>query len=193
MYIGLDCETGGLGDDVSLLEVFFGIYDEKLNLQDELLLYLKPDDGLYKIQAQALEINKINLVEHDKYAHPYKDAKSVLYNFLSKHSQNGKVKLVPIGHNVNGDIRWVCNHIISRNSWEYHCSYRLLDTGVIGQFMKLSGLLPESVSGGLGTLAEYYGLSFTGEQHTAKADVDMTVRVLRQMRNTIQWGEYQDI
>lgn len=181
MYIGLDCETGGIGDGISLLEVFFGIYDSRLTLQDQLLLKVKPDDDIYKVQAEGLSVNRINLIEHDKIAIPYKQAKTPLYEFLKKNSQNGKIKLVPIGHHVDGDIRWVCQNLISREAWEHNCSYRKLDTGTIAQFLKLKGIIPDDVSGSLSSLAKYYDLSFNGSAHEARADVDMTVQILRKM------------
>lgn len=181
MYIGIDNETGGIGaDKVSLLTAYFGVYDKDLNLVDELDLLLKPKDGIYKVEGRALDINKINLIEHDKSAQSYEDAGQVLFRFLAKNSNNGEIKLIPVGHNVTFDLLFIHTQLLKRAVFEQFTSYRKLDTSVIAQFLKLVGELPEEISGSLDSLASYYSIPQPAA-HTGKGDVDTTIAVLKAM------------
>ena len=104
-YVAFDNETGGLTKDCSLLTSHFIIADEQLNVIEELGLVIKPNDHQpYRVQATALAVNKINLIEHDKVAITQSEAAQKLFLFLKKHSNNGQIKLIPIGHNVSFDI-----------------------------------------------------------------------------------------
>lgn len=107
-YIALDVETGGIGLDKSLLTAYFAVMDQNMTILDELYLHTKPDDGIYQVTADALRINGINLVDHESVAITYKEAGQKLYSFLSKHSAGGQYKMIPIGHNVAFDIKFLC-------------------------------------------------------------------------------------
>ena len=91
-FLAFDAETGGIGADKALLTLYFIVLNEKFEVLDELDLRIKPNDDIYHVTAEALEINKINLVEHDKVALTDKAAGQVLYPFLEKHSEKGKIK-----------------------------------------------------------------------------------------------------
>lgn len=183
-YIAIDCETGGIGTDKSLLTAYFGVYDEAFQLRSDLYLHVKPNDGIYKVTAEALSINKINLVEHNQEAITEKEAGTRLYDFLYNANINGKDKLIPIGHNVAFDIKFLQEHLVGQGTWEKFVSYRVLDTGVIAQFFKTAGILSEDISGGLGSLAAHYKIS-QSNAHTAKEDAQVTVKVLQNMISTV--------
>jgi hypothetical protein len=158
--------------------------DENLCVVDELDLAVKPDDDNYVVTARALEINKINLVEHDKVALPYKAAKPLLYQFLEKNYQGEK--LIPTGHGIAFDVRRVYAHLISQGSWENFCSYRVLDTGNAAQFLRTAGLFPKDVSGSLGSLVSHFGIKSKGEFHNARVDTLQTVSVLQALLNLVK-------
>lgn len=192
MYIAFDCETTGLHEDSDLLTVWFGIYNSNFKLLDELELYTKPDTGFYKVQAQALEVNKINLVEHDKLAIYYKEVKPLLYKFLVKNiiGENKlffsdevleNKRLIPIGQNVQYDINKICNTLISKGSWENFISRRALDTMYIAKYLQTIGKIPQDISISLGNLIEYFEINVDGNQHESKYDAIATVEVLRKM------------
>lgn len=176
-YIGLDTETGGSTSECSLLSVYFQILDENLLPLGELDLFIKPNDDLYHVTAEGLGVNHINLVEHDKIAITEGKASQMLYAFLQQYNPQGKEKLVPVGHNVAFDIERVKRTLLK--SWDTYVSYRKLDTGSIAQFMKAKKLLPDSVSGSLGSLMEHFAIPVEGTLHTAKSDTLGTVAVLR--------------
>jgi oligoribonuclease (3'-5' exoribonuclease) len=182
-YIAFDCETGGLETGISsLLSVYFVVFDRDFKVLGELDLKIKPDKGdHYQVTAEALGINKIDLVKHD--ADPstltLTQAKSALYTFLQSHNPEGKTKLIPVGHNIYFDQACVLAHLISRGTWHKFCSYRLLDTGVILQFLKLTGHVPHTVSGSLTSIIEFFNIPVNGEMHEAKTDTVATVKALR--------------
>jgi len=182
-YIALDTETGGVTPETSLLTLFLAVLNENFCVVDELDLKVKPDDGNYVTTARALEINKINLIEHDKVAIPYKEAKTLLYKFIEKNYQGEK--LIPVGHGVAFDVRRIYPTLISQGSWENFVSYRVLDTGNAAQFLRAAGLFPRDVSGSLGSLVEYFKLPSKGELHNAKTDVLQTVEVLKCLLNIV--------
>ena len=184
-YICLDTETGGISPDTSLLTVFFAVLDQDFNVTDEIDFNLKPEDGIYRVTAGGLMVNKINLVEHDKTAILVKDAKTPLYEFLKKN--NHGEKLIPIGHNVAFDIsRIKRDGLISEGSWETFVSYRCVDTGVVCQFLRAAGLFPEDVSGSLGSLVGYFRIPSIGELHNAKTDTLQTVSVLKELLKIVK-------
>lgn len=185
-YLALDVETGGIGSDKSLLTAYFSVMDQDMTVLDELYLHTKPDDGTYLVTAEALRINGINLVDHESVAIPYKAAGQSLYSFLSKHSANGQYKLVPVGHNVAFDIKFLCEKLISENSWRNHCSYRVRDTGVLANSLIDAGRIPSSISGSLGSLLEFFRIKPEGNLHDAKTDATSCARLYSKMLELLQ-------
>ena len=183
-YLALDVETGGVTPETSLLTAYLAVLDDAFHIVDELDLKLKPEDGNYVVTAQALSINKINLVEHDKVAMPYSKAKTPLYQFLERNYQGEK--LIPVGHGVSFDVRRVSSILISQGSWENFVSYRLLDTGNAAQFLRAAGLFPKNVSGSLGSLVAHFGLPSKGELHDARTDTLQTVEVLKKLLKIVK-------
>lgn len=194
-YICMDIETGGIGNDKSLLTAFFMVLDENLQpspvwngVPETLSLAIRPKDKIYKVTAEALGINGINLVEHDKNAITQDQAGMALFHFIHTHSDGGKNKLIPLGHNVAFDIRFLsdCNdRILTRDTWNQFVSYRCLDTATIAQFLRLNGKLPMTLEASLGKLASYFGIDTTGA-HTAQRDVEITIAVYKKLSEIIK-------
>jgi hypothetical protein len=174
VFLPFDCESGGIGEDISLLSAHFAACDKDFNVLDELNILLKPkevdDTGstLYRVTASALEINKINLIEHDKIAISKDIAGQELRNFLWKYSDNGKIKLVPVGKNIKGDVDWVNAHILGVKTWNQFVSYRLYDITTLVMYLKRKGKLPQDAPESLSGIANFMGLEF--EAHTARGD-----------------------
>ena len=177
-YLFLDVESGGLTTEYSLLTAYLAVYDEQLNLLDSLSLQMKPDDGVYNINPEALAVNKINLIEHNKTAITYKEAKTLLYTFLNWHSSKGADKLIACGHNVVFDIIFCTHFILSRNTWGKFISHHSIDTGGITQFLRVLKLIPIEVKGSLTSLAQHFSIDTSGA-HDAKFDVEMCVAVFK--------------
>lgn len=185
-YLAFDVESGGTEVEHSLLSVYFVVIDEDLKtVHGELDLLVKPDDGNYVTTAQALEVNKINLLEHDKVAIPESKAGTMLYNFLKEHAPNGTVKLTPLGHNIAFDVQFIKKHLLNK-AFNQYVSYRMLDISSIIQFFKLTGLVSRDLAGSLSEIAAHFGIStITNVPHTAKGDTWMVIEVLRRLRDQI--------
>jgi oligoribonuclease (3'-5' exoribonuclease) len=180
-YLSLDLEAGGTELKHSLLSAYFVVLDEDLQtVYGELDLKIKPNDGNYLVRGEALEVNGIDLVQHDKEAVTESKAATLLYEFLEEHVPDGKVKLTPVGHGIGHDIEFIKEHLTK--NWNKFVSYRYLDTGCIVQFLKLTGTVPRDLSGSLKELGEYFDVPMSG-LHTAKGDTWATIEVLKKLRD----------
>ena len=175
-----DCETGGLNPDKNtLLTVYMAILNENLEKVDELDLKLKPDNGQYVCDEEALSINKIDIQKHDKEAVPYSEAIKLIETFLKKHSPK-KRGVRPAGHNIAFDIEFIKRQLKIDKLWEEKCHYRVLDTTPITTFMQDVGVWPDKL-GSLVSLVEHFNVPMLNA-HTAKDDVLMWIEVYKQMK-----------
>lgn len=179
LYLPMDNETGGLDDETCLLSTYLEVIDEKFNLVDSLELYVKPNNGVYRVEAGGLEVNKINLIEHDKMAITYSEAGQKLFHFLKKNSQDGKIKLIPLGKNVQFDVNGLQRHLMGKKAMEKFVSYRQIDITAVAMGLQIAGRLPPDMSLSLGTLVEYFKIVLPGNAHEAKYDTQVTVAVWR--------------
>lgn len=181
-YIAVDVETGGIGPDVSLLTAYIAILDENFEFIEELDLALRPDDKIYHVTAEALNINKIDLIKHDQSEKTVTMGKAgeLFRALIQKHSDNGKNKLIPLGHNVVFDMENLYRNVLNKKEAQNYISYRVLDTGSSGRFLIVAGYIPETVSGSLGSYVKHLGVK-EREAHTARGDVEMTIDVMKAM------------
>lgn len=178
----LDVETGGIGLDKSLLSLHCIVTDKDFQEIDSKGWLLKPDDGIYRVDAEALAINRINLISHDGQAIIYKRAAEQLYQFLCNHSIMGKEKLTPVGHGVRMDLFHIADKLLNEKTLFQFVSFRCLDTQAIAQWFRLIGELPEEETGGLESLGRRYCIPIGPDQlHTAKGDTELTASVLFEM------------
>ncbi|MGH7974887.1 MAG: hypothetical protein ACREBR_05130 [bacterium] len=185
-YLAFDVESGGVSEEHSLLSAYFVVIGEDLKtVYGELDLLVKPDDGNYVLTVQALEVNKIDIIAHDKVAITESKAGQLLFNFLKEHAPNGEVKLTPLGHGIAFDVQFIKRHLLNK-AFNQYVSYRMLDTGSIIQFFKLTGLVSRDLAGSLSEIATHFGIStITNVPHTAKGDTWMVIEVLRKLRDQI--------
>lgn len=177
LFLPMDNETGGLSEGVSLLTTYLEVVNEKLEVQDSLSLFVKPNNGVYTVEAGGLEVNKINLVEHDKVAITYSEAGQLLFKFLKKNSNDGEIKLIPVGKQVHGDVRWLQEHLLGKKTMDKFVSYRTVDITGIALTLQIKGKLPPDLSLSLGALVEYFGIVVPGVVHEAKYDTQATMLV----------------
>lgn len=180
-YIAMDVETGGIGHDKSLLSVYMLTLDADFNPLDSIDLLVKPDNGIYTVTAEALGINKINLVEHDKKAVTYTAAGTAIYEFLNRNNPQGGEKLVMFGHNVAFDAEFIKATLINPGTWNKYIAYSgALEIGGTVRYFKAKGVIPQDLKGGLGSIAKYFGID-NSEAHTAKGDVMMYVAIMKKL------------
>lgn len=181
--LAFDVETGGIDINTSLLEVYFEVLNgDTFEVIDSLLLKVKPNDGIYRVNSEALRVNRINLVDHDKVAICYEIASMMAYDFLKKHSNDGKAPLIPLGHNVNMDIQFSYTYLFkSKKDWDRFVSYHAEDTSTIATFLKRKGMIPRDVKGSLGSLVSHFNIEINEPLHTSKGDVKVTVELYKSL------------
>lgn len=179
LHFFYDTETGGKTAKQSLLTLYGIVTDENFEKIDEISLAIKPNNGIYRVSAESLEINGINLVEHNKIALTEAQAQVKLRDFLLKHSGFGKEKLHPAGWNNYWDNAFVKRYILP--DFEDFFSRHCLDVAGISVLLKSMGRLPADLKISLGSLADHYQSSFLTQAHDAKSDAWMTITVLKCM------------
>lgn len=185
LFLPMDNETGGLSKGVSLLSTYLEVVDEKLNILDSLSLFVRPNDGVYTVEAGGLEVNKINLVEHDKTAITYSEAGQLLFRFLQKNSQDGKIKLIPVGKQVHGDVAWLQEHLLGKKTMDKFVSYRVVDITGVALTLQIKGKLPDDLGLSLGSLVEYFDIRIDGSTHEAKYDTQATMLIWKRLMDLI--------
>jgi DNA polymerase III alpha subunit (gram-positive type) len=182
-YFLFDTETGGIRKEMSLLTLYGHILDDNLNILDTIDLKIKPDDGVYHVNAQGLEINRINIVEHDRIAKPLSEVKTRFKNYICGWSLNQK--LTPIGHNVRFDVKFVKTHLLE--DWDRYFDRRHIDTASVGKFLALSGIVTKLKTYSLSEMAQALMIEVNEDsRHEARFDADLTLNVLRNMTQLIK-------
>ena len=140
-------------------------------------LSVKPDNGEYVINPEALRINRIDLVKHDDVAITYSKAGGLTRDFIWKHSKNGKIKLIPMGKNVPFDVEKFCDHVLNKKTWNQYVSYRCYDITPLIIYLKRVGKLPQDAPESLEGLAKFIEFDFV--PHTAKGDNYAGIAVIK--------------
>lgn len=182
-YFLFDTETGGVRKEMSLLTLYGHILDENLNILDTIDLKIKPDDGVYHLHAQGLEVNRINILEHDKVAKPISEVKTRFKNYICGWSLNQK--LTPIGHNVRFDVKFLKTHLLE--DWDRYFDRRHIDTASIGKFLALTGIVPKLNTYSLSEMASAMLIDVDeSKRHEASYDADLTLKVLQNMTHLVK-------
>lgn len=184
-YISLDTETGGLGLDKSLLTLGIVIANDNFKVLAEHHWHIKPNDGIYKVTGKALEINGIDLKNHDATALTEKDTGTNLYNTLHAWSAAGKDKLVVIGKQVDGDIAHIWDKLLKRETWEQFVSYQKIDVSALYWTMRGVKAFPADLKGSLKDIAIHYGMDIS-DLHDALGDARLTLRVYAEIVKEIE-------
>ena len=188
MYLFMDTETGGLDPSTPILEAYFCLTTEKLEVVKELHLFCKPDNGIYNIEPEALKINKIDLVEHDKKAEVYEVCKKKIYEFLKLCCQEfgGAKNIIPVGNNVFFDIEKIQRHWLTKKTMDQFVSYRVIDLKAIWMYLQAVGILPAELKASSEAMAQYFKVA-EAREHAAKGDVFVDMLIFLQL---IDMGKY---
>lgn len=172
MYVFFDTETGGLTPDYSLLTVSAIVADAQLNavtIHDLCPgLYLRLKHANYVTHKRALEVNKIDLADHDRIGFTVAEATEALDSFLTEAKKLlGVQRFIPAGHNVPFDIRFLQAYLLPEKRWEHFFMNPPLDTCATARFFTAANRL--AVGCGLEKLRAYFGID-TGMAHNAESD-----------------------
>lgn len=187
-YFFHDFETGGY-ENSSILTFYGVVTDQNFNKIDDIELWIKPDNGLYMVEAQALRVNKIDLLAHDKEAQKESVCKDKIRAFIEHFAGGGSEKLYMAGHNVYFDNRLLKDHFFPDDFNKMFFRHNL-DTGTLALLLKQVGKLPKDLEISLSNLATHYGLNALGA-HESKTDVWLTIGVLKCMIKEINGSDGQ--
>jgi DNA polymerase III epsilon subunit-like protein len=183
MYLAIDTETTGLEKNSNVLTACFIILDKNLKKIDQLDLNIKY--LYYTIYPQALEVNKINIIQH----HNNKDCLYAnvcmikLSNFLQKNKTDEKYCI--LGHNVDFDINMLLNNNIITNEIInlYIDIDNTIDTLNYAKTLKNKKLINNKQSLSLSKLCYYFELNNeTGQFHTAEYDIKLTISLYKKLK-----------
>lgn len=179
-YVFHDFETGGW-DGTSILTYYAAITDNEFKVLRDIELKIKPDDGKYIVTAEALAINRIDLLEHWKKAVPKAEAISQIQHFLRQdYWANGNIIYHPAGHNVEFDNLILKNQLLGPEEYRRYFWKHSLDTATLAVLLKNMGKFPSRFEISLANLAKHYGIDATNA-HDAKFDVHLAIGVLKCM------------
>lgn len=183
MYLAFDVETTGLYENCNVLTAYFIILDSDFNQID--CLDLKIKYPFYIIYTKALEINKINLLEHDKDKNTiYKELAIIkLNNFLEKNKSNIKYNIM--GHNIQFDVKMLINNdILTKETINKYLDLSIqLDTLNYAKELKNKKIIPKKQSLSLSKLCYYYDLNNDNENfHNAEYDIKLTISLYKKLK-----------
>lgn len=190
IYMGFDTETGGFKPaEHSLLTAYFGFatlqMDGSYKIFDELDLAMKDPTGKYRVTQGAMDVNKINLVEHDKVAITCIEAAKLLFAKLEEITKGGTIKIIPVGQNIPFDESFVWVNLMPKSVWEryfYTNPKDKKDTKVLLKQKQTQGKIPKGQSLSLGPAAHFLGVKVDdGQLHGAKYDTHTTFGVLEKV------------
>lgn len=179
-FIAIDCESTGVHPSCNILTVALLVFNKEGETLKELEVKILPPDGIFSVSPQALEVNKIDLAQHLLEAEPLDKVQNKLRSFLQQATSSvdpswdgvgdirpwiKKTRLVPVGSQVNGDIRWIKDKVLPDLST--YVSHKVQDTVTIAEFLKSVGILKVEKTG-LESLANHFGIVYT--PHIASED-----------------------
>ena len=175
MYLAMDTETGGIDPlHHSLLTVCLVVTDNRLNeiaVREWAIAH-----STYSVSNEALRVNGINLVNHHAEGLPIATVGMQMGEWLQQHS-NGE-KFTPLGWNVAFDVAFIKQIPLD---WGSLLRYSVLDVQSINQMKHIKH---GTAVGSLHSTAAQYELNVSGA-HTARADVLLTLSVLRHLIDTV--------
>lgn len=188
-YLIFDVETGGKTEKTSSLLSFYGIIvAENFEIIDTLSLKMRPTNGIYHIDIEALKVNKINLLEHDHEAKPIEQAAEEFKNWICRHTLNGK-KLVATAQNVWFDISFIQKYFFNNDpsAWEQYFEKRSIDTASLALWLKQLNLISSDVSCSLESLVWNFGIDIPKDNlHDPKVVSEAVLEIWKKMSALIK-------
>lgn len=167
--IFLDTETGG-NDPLCHPLLTVGL----VTLTDEGVtrpLHLRVKHASYNVQAAAMAVNGINLVEHDALAQPPEEVAERLRAYAA---EVGRVLLG--GHNFGFDLGFL-RTLLPDRSTIFRRGY--VDTKIVAQYLIHTGKLPKKAGTTLHGLTAHFGIE--SREHDALEDATATAKVYAAM------------
>lgn len=183
-YIVFDCETGGLDETKNPITQFACVVLDGVTLKeiDRWETYVKPYAGL-KIEQEALDHTMVTMSDINSGV-KLETFVGTMTKFFDQHRVKAKVRemgrLIPVGHNVTFDIRFL-NAALAYADYEEDLSEwlfpNLIDTFALGKMTFGVGKEREEKLN-LGACCERAKIKLT-DAHGAMNDVEATAELFR--------------
>jgi DNA polymerase-3 subunit epsilon len=173
----IDTETGGLDPGKhSLLSVAMVVWEDRQIIDSTEILV---NDGILSVTAEALSINRIDIVKHRQSALSPSRAMDEILSFIGKHFP-GREKITLAGHNVHFDAAFLKAFFSTNNKdFSQFFSHRIIDTSSILHFLYLSGYLKQKAISSDEAFA-FFDIQVEG-RHTAKGDAIATAELFTKL------------
>jgi DNA polymerase III epsilon subunit-like protein len=179
-YLFIDSETGGTDPGKnSLLSLGLVVAQGSSQIaQTEILV----SHDSYVVNAKALEVNRIDLVVHNKHALEPMKAWEAMQGFLASYFEPNE-RIILVGHNIAFDRAFLATFLKSiGQSFESRFSHRSIDTHSIAAALQDAGKIPVSVSLNSTGLFEHFKIEVPPEKrHTALGDALATFELYWRM------------
>lgn len=181
MYLFFDTETGGLTPDHSLLTLSAILTDREFNIipahgfDPGVYVYVKSTN--YVTHPKAMEVNNIDLADNDRHGFTVAETQEILRSFIKEAcALTGRQRLIPAGHNIPFDMRFLQAHVLPRKEWDTYFVHPPLDTCDVARKLTTQRL----ISGGCGLphLCKWFEID-PGIAHTAESDNLATIQVAK--------------
>ena len=179
----IDTETGGIDPDRHSLLSLAAVVWADGRIEGEIEIFVAEPD--ITVTARAMEINRIDLIEHAHKAMAPAEALARLLSFVADHFRSDLAageQLVLAGHNVGFDIgflRRLCR--LAGVPFPAIISHRSLDTASVLRFLSLAGIVPPSAVASTEAFA-YLGVRVPEKlRHTALGDARATAELLTRL------------
>jgi DNA polymerase III alpha subunit (gram-positive type) len=187
LYFFIDTETGGLTRECSLLTFDGTLLDENLSIIEKVSYKIKPDDGMYKIHAEAMLVNKIDLLQHNKGAVPLLEVAKQFRAWATNIKQNRypNCEIVVGGQNVWFDIEFLKQTLMP--DWSEYFSRRIIDLQSISLLFKAANLIPSKQRISLSEMVKYFEIPISQENmHSSDVDVAASIEIFKKYITLIQ-------
>ena len=194
-YLAVDTETTGLKAGVNqVLTAYFVVVDSTLQTIAQLDLSIKYAE--YNVNERAMEINKIDLVEHDKTALSVADARTKLKEFIQSNcivttDTIDTKPMIIMGHNVGFDLKMLKgSNILQSDTIDTLLQDNSIDTMLIAKSLKKYKQFPKDESMSLVNLCSAFKLELSPTEqtlgaHNAEYDIKMTIELLKRLLGMI--------
>ena len=177
----IDCETTGFSpehnDMLTCGLLYADITPTKIKILDTDHILIKHER--YNVSAGALQVNKIDISQHNTLAESPKKSALKINSFVKKH----KIQDLPLlGHNLNFDLRFL-NALSRKSETEIPLHHEYDDTMKIWMKLRHEQRVPW-IKASLGTLAEHFDID-RSDAHTALGDCHITSKVYQKLLKII--------
>ena len=169
----IDTETGGLdAKKHSLLTIALAVYKDGAILSES---EYKVKHKEYIVTPKALEVNNINLIEHDKKASEGSFIVQQIIMYINRNFRRDE-KVIIAGHNIEFDNGFLAKLFDDENEvWSKLVSHRKIDTCSLINYLMVTGKI-DLKSASLEESIKYFKIE-TEARHTAEADVRATIKL----------------